>query len=55
MIPAPGKLTLELALAEQKQKLLSLWTMKLTKWPDKVLYLLLLKCSMTSPIHNLQQ
>ena len=26
MIPAPGKLTLELALAEQKQKFLSLWT-----------------------------
>ena len=43
----PGKLTLELVLANQKQnKLLCLWTMQLTKWASKVPYLLLLKCSM---------
>ena len=33
----PGKLTLELVLANQKQnKLLCLWTMQLTKWSGKV-------------------
>ena len=43
----PGKLTLELVLANQKQnKLLCLWTMQLTKWAGKVPYLLLLKCFM---------
>ena len=47
MIPAPGKLTLELVLANQKNKLLCLWTIQLTKWASKVPYLLLLKCSMT--------
>ena len=41
----PGKLTLELVLANQK-KLLCLRTMQLTKWAGKVPYLLLLKCSM---------
>ena len=40
----PGKLTLEMVLANQKQnKLLCLWTMQLTKWAGKVPYLLLLK------------
>ena len=39
----PGKLTLELVLANQKQnKLLCLWTIQLTKWAGKVPYLLLL-------------
>ena len=42
---SPGKLTLELVLANQN-KLLCLWTMQLTKWAGKVPYLLLLKCSM---------
>ena len=42
MVPAPGKLTLELVLANQKQnKLLCLWTIQLTKWAGKVPYLLL--------------
>ena len=41
----PGKLTLELVLANQN-KLLCLWTIQLTKWAGKVPYLLLLKCSM---------
>ena len=50
----PGKLTLELVLANQN-KLLCLWTMQLTKWAGKVPYLLLLKCSMNdamSVLHN---
>ena len=34
----PGKLTLELVLANQN-KLLCLWTMQLTKWAGKVPYL----------------
>ena len=47
----PGKLTLELVLANQKQnKLLCLWTMQLTKWAGKVPYLLLLKCSIVMHI-----
>ena len=50
----PGKLTLELVLANQKQnKLLCLWTMQLTKWGCKVPYLLLLKCSMVELVSNI--
>ena len=48
----PGKLTLELVLANHKQnKLLCLWTVQLTKWAGNVPYLLLLKCSMPGVIN----
>ena len=43
----PGKLTLELVLANQKNKLLCIWTMQLTKWAGKVPYLFLLMAKPT--------
>ena len=47
----PGKLTLELVLANQNKINLCLWTIQLTKWAGKVPYLLLLKCSMCERIY----
>ena len=49
----PGKLTLELVLANQnKINFKCLWTIQLTKWAGKVPYVLLLKCSMANFFFN---